>query len=208
MKIRLKSNPINYFRNKSLRWRIMVCIGIAILMLAASLFTTMRLYYYSMQNLGDSYKSNTELTHFSRAVSTTEKAMENYVNYRSFESIDAYYNSRTKVEDYYKLFQEFPSKNEVAHKEYIVHQLTEAFLYYSNLAISARRANNEEEISLNYNYAMDCYNYLTSEILEPNSLRLQQNAERYDENQSRILFSNTMSIVFFLIFSFMIFKTI
>ena len=205
MKIRLKSNPINYFRNKSLRWRIMVCIGIAIIMLAASLLTTMRLSYYSMQNLGDSYKSNTELTHFSQAVTATEKAMENYVNYRSFESIDAYYNSRTKVEDYFNQFQEFPSKNEVAHKEYIVHQLTEAFLYYSNLAISARRANNAEEISLNYNYAMDCYNYLTSQILELNSLRLQQNAERYDENQARIVFSNTMSIVFFLIFSFMIF---
>ena len=126
--------------------------------------------------------------------------MENYINYRSFESIDAYYNSRTKVEDYYEQFQDFPSKNEVAHKEYIVHQLTEAFLYYSNLAISARRANNEEKISINYNYAMDSYNYLTSQILELNSLRLQQNAVRYDENQSRIVFSNTMSIVFFLVF--------
>ena len=205
MKSILKKDPINYFRNKSLRWRIMVCIGIAIIMLAASLFTTIRLSYYSMQNLGNSYNSNTELTHFSRAVTSTERAMENYVNYRSFESIDAYYNSRTKVEDYYNQFQEFPSKNEVAHKEYLVHQLTEAFMYYSSLAISARRANNEEEISLYYNYAMNCYNYLTSQILELNNLRLQQNAERYDENQSRIVFSNTMSIVFFFIFSLMIF---
>ena len=196
---------INYIRNKSLRWRIMVCIGIAILMLTASLLTTMRLSYYSMQNLGDSYKSNTELTHFSTAVSATEKAMENYVNYRSFESIDAYYNSKTKVEDFFKQFQEFPSKNEVTHKEYIVHQLTEAFLYYSNLAISARRANNEQEILLNYNYAMNSYNYLTSQILELNNLRLQQNAARYDENQSRIVISNTLSILFFLVFSVIIF---
>ena len=154
----MKFEPINYIRNKSLRWRIMICIGIAIIMLAATLLTTTRLSYYSVQNLGDSYKSNSELTHFSQAVSTTEKAMENYVNYRTFESIDAYYNSRTKVEDYYSSFQDFPSKNEVAHKEYIVHQLTDAFLYYSNLAISARRANNETEISVNYKYAMDSYN--------------------------------------------------
>lgn len=201
----MKLTIIDYIRNKSLRWRIMVCIGIAILMLAASLFTTMRLSYYSMQNLGDSYKSNSELTYFSQAVTTTEKAMENYVSYRSFESIDAYYNSRTKVEDYYESLQDFPSKNEVAHKEYIVHQLTEAFLYYSNLAISARRANNEAEIQLNYNYAMDSYNYLTSQILELNNLRLQQNAQRYDRNQSRILMSNTLCVVFFLVFALMIF---
>lgn len=196
---------LNYIRNKSLRWRIMICIGIAIIMLTGSLLTTMRLSYFSMQNLGDSYKSNSELTRFSQAVTTTEKAMEDYVSYRSFESIDAYYNSRAKIEDYYAFFQEFPSKNEVAHKEYIVHQLTEAFLYYSNLAISARRANNESEITLNYEYAMDSYNYLTSQILELNNLRLQQNAQRYDQNQSRIVMANTLSIVFFLVFSVMVF---
>ncbi len=201
----MKFKIINYIRNKSLRWRIMVCIAIAIIMLAASLLTTMRLSYFSMQNLGDSYKSNSELTYFSQAVTTTEKAMENYVSYRSFESIDAYYNSRTKVEDYYDKLQDFPSKNEVAHKEYVVHQLTEAFLYYSNLAISARRANNESEIQRNYNYAMDSYNYLTSQILELNNLRLQQNAQRYDRNQSRILMSNTLCVVFFLVFALMIF---
>lgn len=202
---KIKFNPVNYIRNKSLRWRIMVCIGIAILMLTASLLTTMRLSMYSINNLGDSYKSNSELTHFSQAVTTTEKAMEDYVSYRTFESIDAYYNSRTKVEDYFERFQEFPSKNEVAHKEYIVHQLTEAFLYYSNLAISARRANNEDEISINYSYAMDSYNYLLSQILELNNLRLQQNAERYDANQSKIVISNTLGIIFFLVFAVMIF---
>ena len=201
----MKLKLVNYIRNKSLRWRIMVCIGIAIIMLAASLLTTMRLSYYSVNNLGDSYKSNSELTHFSQAVTTTEKAMEDYVSYRTFESIDAYYNSRTKVEDYYEKFPEFPSKNEVAHKEYIVHQLTEAFLYYSNLAISARRANNENELQKNFNYAMDSYNYLLSQILELNNLQLQQNAKRYDDNQSKILISNTLSIVFFLVFSLMIF---
>ena len=201
----MKFHPVNYIRNKSLRWRIMVCIGIAILMLVASLLTTMRLSLYSINNLGDSYKSNSELTHFSQAVRTTEKAMEDYVSYRTFESIDAYYNSRTKVEEIYEHFQEFPSKNEVAHKEYIVHQLTEAFLYYSNLAISARRANNEDEISINYSYAMDSYNYLLSQILELNNLRLQQNADRYDANQSKIVISNTLGVVFFLVFSVMIY---
>ena len=80
----------------------MFCIGIAILMLAASCITTMRLTLYSMNNLGQSYKSNSELNNFSQAVTNTEKAMEAYISYRTFESIDTYYNSRTKVEDYYK----------------------------------------------------------------------------------------------------------
>ena len=201
----MKLNPVKYIRNKSLRWRIMFCIGIAIVMLAASILMTMRFATNSMQNLGDSYKSNSELTDFSQNLSSTEKAMENYVNYRTFESIDAFYNSRIKVEDFYDTLQEFPSRNEVAHKEYIVHQLTEAFLYYSNQAISARRANAEEEAGLNYRYAMDCYNYLTSQILELNKLRLQQNAIRYNDNQNKIMLTNMLSILFFLIFSILIF---
>ena len=201
----MKFNPVSYIRNKSLRWRIMLCISIAILMLTASIFMTMRLSYYTMNNLGDSYKSNSELTSFTQAVSSAEKAMENYVIYRTFESIDAYYTSRTKVSDFYETLQEFPSRNEVTHKEYIVHQLTESFLYYSNQAISARRANSEEELTVFYKYAMDSYNYLVNQIIELNNLRLQQNAERYNNNQKRILLTNTLSIVFFLIFSVLIF---
>ncbi len=201
----IKFNPIRYIRNKSLRWRILFCIGIAILMLAASILMTMRFSSYAMQNLGASYKSNSELTDFSDNLSLTEKAMENYVNYRTFESIDAFYNSRLKVEDFYESLQDFPSRNEVAHKEYIVHQLTEAFLYYSNLAISAKRANDEEEVNVNYTYAMASFNYLTNQILELNKLRLQQNAERYNDNQNSIIFTNMLSIFFFLFFSVSIF---
>ena len=198
-------NPVNYVRNKSLRWRIMVSVGIAVFMLATSILATTRLTYSSINNLGDSYKSNSELTYFTQEVTSTEIAMENYVNYRTFESIDAYYNSRTKVEDFYENLQSFPSKNDVTHTEYTVHQLTEAFLYYSNLAISARRANNEEETAIQYQYAMDSYNYLLTQILELNNQRLQQNADIYDKNKNRIVITNTLSIVFFLLFSVLIF---
>lgn len=198
-------NPVNYVRNKSLRWRIMVSIGIAIFMLATSILATTRLTYYSISNLGDSYKSNSELTYFTQEVTSTEIAMENYVNYRTFESIDAYYNSRTKVEDFYEKLQSFPSKHDVTHTEYTVHQLTEAFLYYSNLAISARRANNDEETAIQYQYAMDSYNYLLTQVLELNKQRLQQNATIYDKNKNRIVITNTLSIIFFLVFAVLIF---
>ncbi len=198
-------NPVNYIRNKSLRWRIMVSIGIAIFMLAISIFATMHLTYYSMNNLGDSYKSNSELTRFTQEVTSTEIAMEKYVNYRTFESIDTYYTSRTKVEDFYKQLKDFPSKNEVSQKEFAVHQLTEAFLFYSNLTISARRANNEEETQINYIHAMDSYNYLITQILELNNLKLLQNAANYDKNQDKIIMTNTLNILFFFVFAILIF---
>ena len=201
----MKFNPVNYIRNKSLRWRIMICIGIAILLLTAGIVITMRLSYYSTYNLGDSYKSNSELIQFTQSLSSTERALEDYVSYRTFESIDAYFNSRNKVEVFYNKMQNFPSRNEVAQKEFIVHQLTESFLYYGNNAISARRANNIDDMNFYYKHTMDCYNHLLSQILELNNLRLQQNATRYAENQHRIVLSNMLSILFFLIFSVLIF---
>ena len=201
----MKINPVSYIRGKTLRWRIMFCIGIAILMLTIGIMITMRLSHFALMNLGESYKANAELTSFSQLLSTTEKSMENYVNYRTFESIDAYYNSKNKVEEFYEKLQDFPSKNEVAHKEYIVHQLTESFLYYSNCAISARRANNDEEISIYYKNTMNCYNHLLIQILELNNIRLQQNAILYNKNQNRIQITNLLSIIFFLIFSILIF---
>ena len=203
--VKIGFNPVLYIRNKSLRWRIMFSIGVAIVMLTASILMTMRFSYYSIENLGASYKTNSELTDFTQNLSSTEKSMENYINYRTFESIDAFYNSRLKVETFYESLQDFPSRNEVFHKEYIVHQLTESFLYYSNQAISARRANADEEVNINYKYAIDSYNYLTSQILELNKLRLQQNASRYNENQNRIILTNMLSILFFLIVSILIF---
>lgn len=201
----MKVSLINYMRNKSLRYRIMLSIGLAILMIALSVVLTIRLVNSSAADIGNSYKSNSELTSFSKLLTDTEKSMEDYVNYRTFESIDAYFNSRNKVESFYESLQEFPSSNEVRHKEFIVHQFTESFLYYSANTIQSRRANSLEEMQLNMAYALDCYNYLQSQILELNNLRLQENGQNYDENRRRILLTNMIGIVFFLIFTVLIF---
>ena len=52
---------------------------------------------------------------------------------------------------------------------------------------------------------MKTYNYLVNQIVELNNLRLQQNAERYNNNQNRMLITNSLSILFFIIFSVLIF---
>ena len=205
MKIKPFSSLLSYIRNKSLRYRIMASIALAILMIAFSVLLTMRLVSSSTKEIGDSYKSNSELTEFAQLIFNTEKFMEDYVNYRTFESIDAYYNARNKIELFYENLQEFPSANEVRHKEFLVHQFTESFLYYSALTIQSRRANSLEELEENLSHTLSCYNYLQSQILELNNLRLRENSKNYDENQRQILFTNMISIIFFLIFTGLIF---
>ena len=194
-----------YLKNKSLRWRILFSIAIAIIFLTSSLIITMLLDNYSMKTLSESYQSNSELTYFSQKLSATERAMEDYVNYRTFESIDSYYNSKNKLDILNHDTQEFPSRNEIIQKEYIVHQLTESFIYYSGNAVAARRANNLEDMDFFYKNSLDSYNYLQSKILELNNLRLNQNAANYEENHRKITMTRTLSILFFVIFVFLIF---
>lgn len=198
-------NPLDLYRNKSLRWRILFCITIAIILMALSLFGTMRLSNISMKSLGESFGSSSELSYFTQDINSTEKAMESYVNYHTFESIDSYYYYRNKVEAFFDSMQEFPSKNDIYQKEYVVLQLAKSFIFFSNKTISARRANDLEEIELCYRNAKQCYNHLQIQIQELNNLRLQQNALSYEQNQQRISITRTLSVIFFIVFSALIF---
>ena len=195
----------NYIINKNLRWRIMICIALAFLFMSLILFATMKLDSNSIEALGESYKSNSELNYFSSDLKATEQAMEDYVNYHTFESIDNYYYSRNKVETFCEQMQNLPSKNDLIQKEYIVRKLAQSFIYYSNKAINARRANDSELLNIYYRETLECYNFLVSQILELNNLQLQKNAATYEANHKRISVIKTVNLTFFAIFAIMIF---
>ena len=201
----MKNKLKTFISNTSLRWRIMFCIGIAFSLMTALLFASMNLDYKSMKTLGESYSSNSALNYFRNDLKATEQAMEDYVNYHSFESIDNYYYSRTQVENFYETMQNLPSKNDLAQKEFVVRQLAESFIYYSNKAINARRANDKTELTEYYNTTLTCYNLLLSQILELNNLQLQKNAKNYEDNNNHIILIRTVSLLFFIVFSLLLF---
>ena len=67
--------------NNSLRGRIMLCVFSFLIAMSVILLVTMKLTFSSVEILGDSYKSNTELNYFSQTLAQTEKALETYLNY-------------------------------------------------------------------------------------------------------------------------------
>lgn len=192
-------------KNRSLRWKIMSSLGMALTLTTIALLATVYLDNYSMRTLGDSYTSNAELTHFTQELASTQKAMETYINYHTFESIDNYYTGKIHVEDICDTMQNYPSLNELRQTEYQVHQLALSFIYYSNKSVSARRANNSDDLNVYFKTTLDCYNTLMLKISELNNLRLQENAQTYKENHQYITFTRTLSIIFFVVFSFTIF---
>ncbi len=189
--------------NKSLRGRIMLCVFTFLIAMSVILLVTMKLTFSSVEILGDSYNSNTELNYFSQTLAQTEKALETYLNYHTFESIDNFYSNRAKVEEFMQNMQKLPSTNEVVQKEYIVYQLALSFLTYSSKAVAARRANNSEEITYYYKKTSDNYNILLAQLLELNKLLLQENAEKYENNHDNIVYTTKVGFFFFFVFAFL-----
>lgn len=189
---------------KSLRGQIMISVTVSLFVMLIILFSTLRMEFISMESLGDSYKSNSVLNNFSMLLADTERAMEDYVKYHSFESIDGYYKSKNLTEEFLQTMQPNPTDDELLQKEFIVRQFSKSFLFYSNKAIIARRANSTEEVDEYYKKSIECYNMLLSQLLELNKLLLQQNANNYEISHSNFLFNTNINSSLFLIFVLLI----
>ena len=197
-------NFVTKIENKSLRWRILLYITLSLFFMILILLSIIRMNFSAITTLGDAYNSNAELSGFSEYLAETEKSLEQYVQYRTFESIDNFYSNRSKIEEYCENMQKKPSINEVLQKEYIVNQLCKSFIFYSSKTISAKRGNNSEEVNTYYKKTINCYNTLLAQILEYNKLLLKQNANTYAQNHEQIKFAENISIIFFIVLSLLI----
>ena len=188
----------NYLLNKSFRWKIMVSISAVILARTLCLAFTIVVNHISQGIIADSYKSNAELTEFSTSLSDLENALETYAAYRTFESIDAYFNASVRVNNFRDTMQHYPSEDKVRQKEYIVYKLSGSFLEYSGKAVAERRANSEN--NTDYEKSLGCYTVLLNEISNLNILLMQNNADIYMENRETLNFITTSTVFFFIIY--------
>lgn len=185
-----------YIKNKSLRWHIMVCVLISFFFMFIGLIFTMRLNFTSFQTLNNIYLSNSELNNYANLITETEKAMENYVEYHTFESIDTFFSNINQIQAHCDSMNNNPSVDPIIQKEFIVYQLSCSFIYFSGRTIAYRRANNFTEIEESYNKTRNCYNYLQKEIVDLNSLFLNENAKNYEKNKDHNNRIIRLSIIF------------
>ncbi len=185
--------------DKSLRWKIMMSITVTVLIMSISIVATIKIDQYAISLISSTYKSNSDLNLLSNEVSCVENAMETYMTYRTFESIDNYFNACTQVDEYCDNMQDFPSTDSVKQKEYIVYQMAQSFLFYSGKAIAARRANG---ILVDYYYkkSLDCYKLMLDQISALNILLMEKNSNVYSEAKKNVDFIIKTYIILFTIF--------
>ncbi len=189
---------IQKVKDKSLRWKIMVAISLAVIVMSVSLVITMRIDHYALNIIGSSYKTNEELTMFSNDLFQMETSMETYVKYKTFESIDAFYNNSAKVDSFCQKMQSFPSTDTIKQKEYLVSQLAQSFLFYSAKTISSKRANTTStEV---YRKSITCYRTLIDQIASLNILYMRKNADVFEKDRDNVNMILQAYILFFIIF--------
>ena len=188
------------FRGKSIRWRIMFCIISSVLIMGLCLSVIIFLDQRMIERMGKSYQTNAQLTEVSTQIGNMEKSLENYIAYRTFESIDSFYHFQAASEELLYWFPERPSTDIVLQKEYVVKQLILSLYSSSKDAVSAQRANNEQKAAESYRKSLICYDMLQGQVEELNILLMQRNAAAYSDNKGKLLILTKMSLVLLLVF--------
>lgn len=196
------------FRGRSIRWRIMFCVIFAVLIMSFCLSVIIFLDQRMIERTGQSYETNEQLTEVSTQLGNMERALENYIAYRTFESIDSFYHYQSASEELLYWFPESPSRDKVIQKEYVVKQLILTLYTSSKYAVTAQRANNVHVAQENYKKSLACYDMLQSQIEELNILLMQRNAKLYSENKGNLLILTKLSIALLFVFFVLMFAAV
>ena len=159
---------------------------------------------HALEKIGGSYETNAELNRISTCLANTESALNDYISYRTFESIDSYYNYRDLSRETVSYLQQAPSTDTISLKEFIVYQMVSSFLKYSLDAVTSMRANDIDGAMLYYSKSISCYSMLQSQIEELNMLLLQRNAEIYSTSQEKYVLYVRSSVAFIIVFFILI----
>lgn len=175
----------NPFKNLGIRAQLMAGVLASFLLSLTIIVCLTTLLSRVMRQTGNAFQTNADLDIFLNNIENTERAMETYMSYRTFESIDKYYHFEAAAESGAERLNDKPSVLEVKQKEYVIKMLSLSFFDLSNRAIAARRANNTYDADLYYYKALDCYSFLRDEISSLNMLFFNMNASNYTESKAR-----------------------
>lgn len=188
------------FQERSVRSQILITFILSTIILAFIVIFTTGILRQTMSTVGESYQTNADLDKYLTNLITAESAMESYMQYRTFESIDKYFHYIALAEETTSHLQSKPSSLYTRQREYIIRQLSLNFYNLSGSAIAARRANNNQDINYYYSKSIQCFSFLREEILSLNMMYFKSNASNYESNKmNTTILINTSIVLMFII---------
>ena len=191
---------LSLFRQKSIRFRIMASVICAIIVMLAGQLAIFALDKRIISKMGASYQTNAELSELCALLSNMEKALETYIEYKTFESIDSYYHYQSASAEKIGWLPENPSVDKVLQNEYVVKRLILSLYDLSRDAVSSQRANDSSRAQKKYKESLKCYAVLQAKTEELSNLLMQKNAALYAENKEKLIIFSQTGIMLLLLF--------
>ena len=113
----------NPFKNLGIRKQLMMGVLASFLLSLTIIICLTTLLSRVMKKTGNAFQTNADLDFFLSNIEKTERAMESYMSYRTFESIDNYYHYEAAAEAAAERFRKTPSEQEIERREYAVRML-------------------------------------------------------------------------------------
>ncbi|MCR5252328.1 MAG: histidine kinase [Treponema sp.] len=175
-----------FYKRGSIRYQIMFYVILNSVITVAVILFMASLFGHIMGETGESFQSNADLDAYLLELEETKTAMESYIKYRTFGSVDKFFKIQEKAEATVQKFHANPSTIEFFQREYIIRKLSFSFFDLSQKAIAARRANNILSSEVYFAKSLDCYSHLRKKIIDLDMLFFTTNAKNYNYNKVRI----------------------
>lgn len=196
MKIRRKFNDLSI--QKKL---VIVYFLTTFLVLAVNIFMYVNINIM-MHRLDKIYTSNINLNELSDALDQVQGNMNNYLNTKTTDAMDAYYKS---YQEYSNLLENLSNQitgSEVQRMERNIRNMSGEYLNYTELAIEAKRGRNVEKYK-NYNLeAATIYEYLKAYIGSLNTTQFKYNTGNYTALSKALRYVEIINIFVFAFVAF------
>ena len=148
-----------------------------------------------LESLDEVYAENINLNEASDTLDNINRSLTSYLNTRSSTAMEDYYRY---VQDYSNLYEHLSSEissNRILLSERDIRNMSESYIYQTNLAVDGKRGGNVEKYKVRYQEAQTIYSHLKSMISELNNEQFRRNAEIYQIQSSNLRALEVMNII-------------
>lgn len=186
-------------KGKGLRWKIIMTVFISVVFMLMVISVSRWVSVRSMKVVGYSYKSSAWLNMIFDNIEKCEDSLENFVNYYDFENIDIFDVYSKKIRAEIENMPQKPSDDVFVERIYVISQLIDSWLSFSESVILCRVTNSISELKFYNSRRTECYNMLVTQLADFEVMFLNNSSGSYTRNQATIWSFSRLILSYFLI---------
>ena len=176
----------------------LVIVGTMLIIMTVNIFV-----YYNLnliiKQLDDIYIGNVRLNELEDALDLVQNNMAEYLNTKSTDSLNEYYQSAQKYQDLLEGLEKKVTDNKFKLMEHDIYHMSQSYLKLAESTILDKRGRKIDKYKEHYEEASQIYRYINSQITSLNGYRFRANTESYKELSSALSYMEFTSMLIFVV---------